>query len=100
MDLSNISTADIKRIDEDANVHVQITLNLVVGDPWKADFYISAADIANFKNGTAAQKKAIRKKYIRQAVQNYLDATKAAPVSTVQGTVNVPKNDFSDAGDT
>lgn len=102
MDLSNIVSADIKRLDQGPVIYVEITLNLASGGPWKVPggFYLSPDDIADFKGGTPAQKQALRKKYIRQAIRNYLDAVVAMPAMTDAGTATATKAQISDPGDT
>ena len=99
MDLSGILSADIRRIDEAGNIKAVVTLRLVGGGTWTTDFYVDADDVTAFKTGTNPQKAAIRKKYIRQAAVNFLRET-SPPAPVDQGTMNVLKTAFSDAGDT
>lgn len=102
MNISNIIvSADFNRSNVgDKNAFVDITLNLVGGGTWKhpGGFYLNE-DTDLMKNGTPAEKKAIRKKYIRQAVAAYLKTQEAPPVVTPATTMNVIADDFKEQGE-
>src|SRR3990167_1771462 len=98
VDLTGIVSAAAERIDHaDGDVHINITVNLTVAFNGSTKFITSFCLSAltegeTVKNGTAAQKAALRKKYVRQAVREYL-AAKAASLgsNTNRGSTNVSK---------
>lgn len=99
MDLSTIIDGSIQRLDINGNVRVVVTLNLAGSKKFIADYFLND-DVQAFKNGTAAERNALRKKYIRQAVASYLQTIQSPPAPIDQGTQSVPKAAFSDPGDT
>lgn len=99
MDLSTIVDASIQRWDVGPNVRVVVTLNLTGAKIFIADYFLND-DVQTFKNGTAAERNALRKKYVRQAIAAYLQTIQPPPAPIDQGTQSVSKAAFTDPGDT
>lgn len=99
LDLTGIVSADVQRKDAGPNIRVVITINLMGGGKFTTDFFLDSDDIDAYKNGNAATRNAMRKKYIRLAVKNYR-ASIPSPAEADGGTATVPKANFSDPGDT
>lgn len=99
LDLTNVVNADVQRKDLNNNVRVVVVLNLTGGVKFTADFFLNE-DAEKFKNGTNPEKLALRKKYIRQAVRNYLASLPMPPPEIDRGSATVNKAQFSDPGDT
>jgi hypothetical protein len=111
LDLSTIADADIKRVMEGQILHIFITLNLTTKDipntpinesKYITDFYVPVSDAKIMVNGTAQERNAIRKQYIRRAVKNYLQfiASTVPPTINDLGTQNVTKAQIVEPGDT
>lgn len=99
LDLTNVVSADIQRKDVGSNIRIIVTLNLTAGQKYVTDFYLND-DADKFQNGTNQERVALRKKYIRQAVKNYLASLASTPVEVDKGSATVPKSNFSQSGDT
>ena len=108
LDLSTITNASIHRVDHpDGDVHVNITLNLNTpykgSTTYRTDYCLTVAsgEANTVKNGTTTGRNALRKKYIRLAVEKYLtEKTASAPATnTDQGTSSVAKSAFTEVGD-
>lgn len=60
--LTNINGVELTRVDLNGNrVRVDCVVDLVVGEDFKVSFHVHPNDVATFKNGTVAEKNAIRK---------------------------------------
>ena len=110
LNLSTIAASghSVHRVDHpDGDVHITITVALTQAfqgsSTYSTDFCLTAAsgEAATAKSGSAPDRAALRKKYMRLAIAEYLTkkAAAAPQPNTDQGSTSVTKAAIQDAGD-
>ena len=110
LDLRTVAASghSVQRVDHpDGDVHVTITIALTQAfagsNTYRTDFCLTAAsgEAATAKSGTAAERTALRKKYVRATIAEYLTkkAAAAPAANTDQGSTAITKAAIIDVGD-